>query len=369
MRQHIPFLDELKQDLMAHVPSPTAVERHRIHRVNPAWVAIAVFVGTLLVGGLSWALLGSEPQPVASGPLTDIDWDLMVKLPTPDDSEALMAEIESIQGITVVEYFPDASVLDPAPPPATMVTFSPEDADFEVGALLLRLDDVDDAETVATRLVAGYEVEEITYSDEIAAMMADRYFEFAAEGATVIGEDPLVLQPSQGPTPRFDTTGLGTELDLVPATSVDEIPDNFWTLPGPMPELNSSVRSEARPMLHIGYLPEIDYRMVVYGTVSDGRCDVFLRSTSSGMGCGDFSYYPYRVSGFGGIEGEIGYVFVVVPEATSVVTISFDGAEPMWQRPVAGVAMFPSRIDDGITYAAVAYDATGAIIGHWEGTS
>jgi len=126
------------------------------------------------------------------------------------------------------------------------------------------------------------------------------------------------------------------------------------------------VRSETRPVLHIGYLPEIDYRMLVYGTVSNGRCDVVIRPTSSGMGCGDFSRYPYGVFGFGGIEGEIGYVNVVVPEATAVVTISFDGAEPMWQRPVAGLALFPSRIDPGITYAANAFDATGAVIGHWE---
>jgi hypothetical protein len=369
MRQHIPFLDELKLDLMEHVPSPTAVERYRIHRVNPAWVAIAVFVGTLLVGGLTWALLGSEPQPVASGPLTEIDWDLLVKLPAPDDVGAFRTEIEAIPGVTVVEYFPAASVLYPALP-ATAMTMSPEDTvGVETAIILLRLDELADAETVAAQVVASHVVVNVSYSDEIAAMMAGSYFEFAADGVTVIGEDPLVLQPSQGPEPRFDTTALGTALALVPATSIDEIPDSFWTLPGISPNLNGSVRSETRPVLHIGYLPEVDYRMLVYGTVSNGRCYVVIRSTSSGMGCGDFSRYPYGVFGFGGIEGEIGYVYVVVPEATSVVTISFDGAEQMWQRPVAGVAMFPSRIDDGIAYAANAYDATGAVIGHWEGTS
>jgi hypothetical protein len=366
MRQQIPFLDELKQDLLEHVPSAPAAKRHRIHRVNPVWVAVAVFTGTLLVGGLSWALFGSASKPVASGPLAEFDWDMSIRFPTPDDTESFLAEFEAIPGVTVVEYFPDASVLGPAPPPATSVTFSPDENLVVAAALLLRLDDETDAEAVADQIANSYEVFRLTYSDEIAAMMADRYFFFAAEGALVIGEDPLVLQPSLGPEPRFDTKTLGTEVSLLPATSADEIPEYFWTSTQNLP---GSVMGETRPVLHIGYLPEIDYRMVVYGTVSNGRCDVVLRSTSSGMGCGDFTRYPYGVFGFGGIEGEIGYVNVVVPEATAAVTISFDGAAPLWQRPVAGLTMFPSRINDGITYDAVAYDAAGEVIGHWEGTS
>lgn len=62
--KQIPFLDELKQELLEHAPQPAEkplqYRRSRL-RLSGAWVAAAVFVGTLVVGGLTWLLTGSSP--------------------------------------------------------------------------------------------------------------------------------------------------------------------------------------------------------------------------------------------------------------------------------------------------------------------
>jgi hypothetical protein len=106
-----------------------------------------------------------------------------------------------------------------------------------------------------------------------------------------------------------------------------------------------------------------------FGTVSNGYCDAILEPTGAGMGCGDFTPYPYGVSGYGGSEGGRGHVTLRVPEATAAVTISINGAGPLWQRPVVGWAFFPSSIHDVATFSVDAYDATGTPIGHWEETT
>jgi hypothetical protein len=69
------------------------------------------------------------------------------------------------------------------------------------------LEDLDLAESVAHTLNQELDVYEVRYSDDLAALLADHYFEWAAEGATTIEADPLTLQPRPGPEPGFDTSG------------------------------------------------------------------------------------------------------------------------------------------------------------------
>lgn len=67
MNQQIPFLDELKQDLMDHAPQHPSTRRRP--RLKGAWVAAAAFVAVLLVGGLTWILAGGGSKaPVANAP-------------------------------------------------------------------------------------------------------------------------------------------------------------------------------------------------------------------------------------------------------------------------------------------------------------
>jgi len=71
---------------------------------------------------------------------------------------------------------------------------------------------------------------------------------------------------------------------------------------------------------------------------------------SSGLRAADL----WAVCGYGTLE---------VPPLTSLVTISGDGGERMWQRPVAGWALLPY---ESSMFTVDAYDATGTLIGHWE---
>lgn len=71
MSQQIPFLDDLKQELMEHAESRSSLSPgpRRPPRLSGVWVAAAVFVVTLLVGGLTWILAGGGSQsPVADTP-------------------------------------------------------------------------------------------------------------------------------------------------------------------------------------------------------------------------------------------------------------------------------------------------------------
>lgn len=71
MSQQIPFLDDLKQELIEHAEPPSSLSRgpRRPPRLSGVGVAAAVFVVTLLVGGLTWVLAGGGSQsPVADAP-------------------------------------------------------------------------------------------------------------------------------------------------------------------------------------------------------------------------------------------------------------------------------------------------------------
>ncbi|HLF43344.1 MAG TPA: hypothetical protein VJA46_07440 [Acidimicrobiia bacterium] len=252
-----------------NMPGPRATGRP-----NGVWVAVVVFVGTLVIGALTWQLSGNGAQPLAAG-------------------EAAAA-----------------------------------------------------------------------------------YFSFASEGALVLGEDPLILQPAPGPEPQFDTSALGTEVPLVPASTVADIPNGFLATTDnsadtavEAPLVEHCVRTESRPILHIGYVSEIDARLLIYGTVSDGRGDYIfdggpgLPQYAVAIACDGFSGYPHGVSGHGAGFGNSGFMNVEVSPLTSVVTVSTNEGERLWQRPVAGWALFPYK---GGTVTIDALDAAGSVIGHWE---
>lgn len=75
MNQQIPFLEDLKQELMEHAPQSTSLSRRLQRRssLSGAWVAAAAFAVTLLVGGLTWLLAGGGSPPSAAGAATLLD--------------------------------------------------------------------------------------------------------------------------------------------------------------------------------------------------------------------------------------------------------------------------------------------------------
>jgi hypothetical protein len=348
-------LEKLKEELMEHAPPQPDVARPRLRRrpqLRGAWVAVAAFLAVVLVGGVTWILQPSAPS-AADRPLTATDWDLMITLPVVEDADILVSEIESLPGVVDAQYFPDARTLQSTQAPPT--------GEFGIAAILIRLDSPDSAEKVATSIATNYgEGFRATYSDEIARRLADGYFDFASVGATILGEDPRMLQPPVGPQPEFDTSGLGTQLSMIPAESGDDIPDTFFAQ-AQAPRMGEHVLNPKRPVIHVGYLEGIDTRLIVYGTNSNGYCV----SADGGTACGDFSQYPYGVvmSGTGSGGGDVS---VRVPEGTSVVRLSIDGSEAQWQRPRGGWALFPLTVLEPALFTVEAYDANGGLIGQWE---
>jgi len=69
VNQQIPFLDELKQELLDHAHSQFLDVRGLgpRRRTSGVWVAAAVFALTLLVGGLTWILAGGRSVPPTAG--------------------------------------------------------------------------------------------------------------------------------------------------------------------------------------------------------------------------------------------------------------------------------------------------------------
>jgi hypothetical protein len=81
VNQRIPFLEELKEDLLEHAPqrrNETPLPTPKRLRLSGAWVAAAVFIGVLLLGGLSWVLRSSAPTvtttDLAAGLGPELEW-------------------------------------------------------------------------------------------------------------------------------------------------------------------------------------------------------------------------------------------------------------------------------------------------------
>lgn len=79
MSGHIPFLDDLRHELMEHAPrqvETTPAMRRVAPRLSGVWVAVAVFVATLLVGGITWVLSGggTSEEPAQPGPGPELEW-------------------------------------------------------------------------------------------------------------------------------------------------------------------------------------------------------------------------------------------------------------------------------------------------------
>lgn len=392
MKTNIPFLEALRTELLDRAaPSPDQAGENRSRprrRLRGPATALASFVLVLIAGAVFWALRPDGTDTlvdVAGGGPELIEWDIKVILPAPTDTDALVAEIEAITGVIETQYLPDASVLDTATPQPivesdVVTTTRAPNADAPpttvgersvTAALFIRLSGDAMPEVVATQLNSRDDLHETSYSPEIAERRAEEFFATAAQDATVLSEDPLVLRPSRGPEPQFDTSTLGREIVLQPASSTAELQELLETA-GIVERMGSRedrfLYDETRPVLDIGYVAETDSRFVIYGTRENGFCDLTIESNGSSIGCGDFTRTLYGVKGAGGTVGEIGNARVTVPEGTAAVTFSADGGEQLWQRPVAGWALFPAPIHDFVTYVVDAYDATGSRLGHWETT-
>jgi hypothetical protein len=193
-----------------------------------------------------------------------------------------------------------------------------------------------------------------------------------SEGEVLLATDPVVVvQGAASPEPQFDTATLGVEQPLTPLTDIDRV--------------------EAVVDLHVGFAvdPEV-LRVTTVGTTVGGQDTVILhlygtdrfsdrrlqlRCTLPSGGCGgealdDPSIDPEQLLQPDPRDepsfevGGPGHVTWDAPLGTSVVVLTVNG-DPVWQRPISGVAVFDTQLVDGDRFEIKALDENGvALIDH-----
>jgi hypothetical protein len=376
MTKQIPFLEELRQELLDRGPDAPFVSHPDSPSPRPRRtlaIAMVSFVGTLLLGTVAWLVASMGSEPADGDPLDQFVWDLAISLPAPENSTEFLTALEEIPGVaSVVEYFPDLTVLYPLPAsdsptsPVVVTTVSVPDelAPITTALVLVTIDDTADASDVANRVGSTFGVYHITFSSGIASSKADEFWDQMSTGAEELEDDPLFLQPPPGPEPLFDTSGLGEEIVLIPATPDDPPPDFVLERTAEGEERGRPLVDFDRPLVNIGTVAEMDATMVIYGTSDGGYCQAVLEGSGWGSSCGDFTNELFGVTGAGTSLGG-GYAEVRIPIESAVVQFSTDDDAPFWQRPVAGHALFPFETGPIAMFRVTAFDQDGDVIGEW----
>ncbi len=385
----------LSPDLDVVRMAPTRSVRRPAVGLVTAAVVVAVLVGLPML----LIRTGSSDVAGAGSPAT-IDWDILISLAAPADANSLVIAVEAIDGVAEVQYVPDVSEYRSAESvglaaPQTEDTVAPEgtvapggaDPVATYAAMYLRLVPDADPGAVAQALDAPLtelsldEAPHVEVSPEIAVGRLDAWFDFAADGARVVGGDPVLLQPAAGPEPQFDTSALGELVELEGLGSADDLAPASGDQGDGLLDPGPFEPARERPVVHIGALAGADARLVVYGSDDDVQ-----RSGHRGAQCelvvvGDHRYQAgcrldtsvgFGVSGSGRSADDdtgIGFITVRVPAEAAAVVVVPDGGSPQWQRPIAGWALFVGEEWDYDTTTAVsvtAYDTAGDVIGEWD---
>ena len=185
-------------------------------------------------------------------------------------------------------------------------------------------------------------------------------------GGPVLSREPYVIQGIQGPEPRFDPSGLGRELPLVPATSMEVVPISVFGSGSSDP----LAATEDRPVVVIGSVeqPGSDAPVVtavLWFTATDMTCVGAGAGEALGSGCG-FDFYPGAGVRTESSMGTYNHIDYVVPLEVSVVQI-VTSSENYWQRPIAGVGMVTFGDTVGRPSLLIGYDVDGNEIGSWPG--
>lgn len=200
---------------------------------------------------------------------------------------------------------------------------------------------------------------------------------YVADGETLISTNPPIVQGAESPEPAFGTQGLGAEAALTPVADVPRITD---TVNDPKSDLED-MGLEIIRITVLGETPEGVLALIVHGNGQDLRGNpIQLRCQTTTLGgtqtCGG-GLEPEEVAELpgglipaqpgGGPNYTVGEVpddatmTWEVPAETSIVTLSVND-ETRWQRPVAGVAVFITRLVYGDRFELTAYDPQGNII-------
>ncbi|MEN8237607.1 MAG: hypothetical protein ABFR53_00255 [Actinomycetota bacterium] len=205
-------------------------------------------------------------------------------------------------------------------------------------------------------------------------------------GIPILGNQ-MVVQAELGPEPDFDTTDLGTEQPLIPATTATDLASPPWKY---LVEYKDPAMTSQSAVVVVGRIGDVAAGAVTGNFTSEsigggfdgtGLCHLVVgpaletptQSWSTSAGCAPLEH-PFE-SGVGTVDGLavgtssqregamfVGSVTMSVPPDTSVVVFE-SGPTTLWQRPRGGMALFVGTFAvEGASY--VAYDASGRVIEH-----
>ncbi len=198
----------------------------------------------------------------------------------------------------------------------------------------------------------------------------DRYVEQLA-GGEVLSEEPYVIQAPPGPEPRFDVSGLGEELPLVPATSPEVVPESLFEGAVGIVGLDTAPATPDRPVVVLGTVSQPgsqrtpETTVMIWFTESGFTCEGTASGDGQGSSCGSEVLRSFGQTGESYSSEGIGEISYTVPLETAVVQIVTE-LQTFWQRPVAGYGLVPYGDTVERPTELVAYDVDGAEIGRWD---
>lgn len=189
-----------------------------------------------------------------------------------------------------------------------------------------------------------------------------------ADGEVLLSTDPdVVVQGAVSPVPQFDTSELGVEQPMTPLTDIGRIEAvvDVYVEHAVDPEVlrittvGTTVGGQDTVILHLYETDRFsDRRLQLRCTLPSGGClGEFLDPTVDP----DQLLQPdprnepsYEVGGPGHVTWD-------APPGTFVVVLSVNG-DPVWQRPISGVAVFDTQLVDGDRFEIKALDENGVTL-------
>jgi len=302
--------------------------------------------------------------------IDEIGWDLRI-LAAPDDAETYRQRLLQVDGVEQVTFrtpwfgrdlYFDAS--SESPPTTTSAGSQTENTvlAFEFVDALVSLEDGTDVETVAVAITELGDNPRVGFSPAIAMSQTLAFLDQLLEGAELVYDDPPIYQPLPRVGPNFDTSALGVDVPLHPATADDDISERIVEAILSPPGVRLVQREEmAGPFFHLGRLDDGSRLFAAFGGTHPEYFVWHHTESGSSTGTGSLAFYGYGVTGASsGPDGT--HIFIAVPLNTAVYTYELTGARYQ-QQPVGGQGVLPIAAHSGIV---TAYDQDGNVLGTWQ---
>ncbi len=201
---------------------------------------------------------------------------------------------------------------------------------------------------------------------------------YLAPGEILLNTAPVVVQAASAPEPLFDTSTLGQQVPLSPITDIaaliDQITSTRFNVVSQLAEKDeieilriTAVGSVAGDMLvALVYLDAVH--------PDNGPTRWRCRLVTHSQQCGgdlieDLLDQPGALPDLGNVEPSASYTpdragdLIWEPLADDTSVVVFTTAQgSLWQRPVGGLAVFPTDLADGELFELAALDSNGNVL-------